>query len=159
MKNLIIHGNLDFDMSRIEKALSQFATGCNCCQSITTAFDPDYNLDSQKALKIGAAFGGGMSRLGNTCGAVSGALMIIGMAFRNDDPEDSDNKEQVYVISQRFLNQFMEIHGTVMCRDLIGINLNDEQDLEKAREAGIFEEKCPNFVKTAAQLLEDILEQ
>lgn len=100
-----------------------------------------------------------MSRLGNTCGAVSGALMIIGMAFRNDDPEDSDNKEQVYVISQRFLNQFMEIHGTVMCRDLIGINLNDEQDLEKAREAGIFEEKCPNFVKTAAQLLEDILEQ
>jgi C_GCAxxG_C_C family probable redox protein len=159
VKNLIIHGNLDFDMSRIEKALAQFATGCNCCQSITTAFGPDYNLGSQKALKIGAAFGGGISRRGDTCGAVSGALMIIGLVFRNDNPEDSDNKERVYEIGQKFLDQFMEIHGTVMCRDLIGIDLNDELDLEKASEAGIFENKCPNFVKTAAQLLEDILEQ
>ena len=145
-------------MSRIEKALSQFATGCNCCQSITTAYGPDYSLDVQKALKIGAAFGGGMSRLGNTCGAVSGALMIIGMAFRNKDPEDTENKEFVYETGRRFLEQFMEIHGTVMCRDLIGIDMNDEQDLQRARETGIFEEKCPNFVKTAAELLENILE-
>lgn len=146
-------------MSRVEKALNQFATGCNCCQSITTAFGPDYDLDSQNALKIGAAFGGGMSRLGNTCGAVSGALMIIGMAFRNTDPEDAENKEHVYEIGQRFLNKFMELHNTVMCRELIGIDMNDEQDLQRARETGIFEEKCPNFVKTAAQLLENILEQ
>ena len=146
-------------MSRIEKALSQFATGCNCSQSITTAYGPDYSLDVQKALKIGAAFGGGMSRLGNTCGAVSGALMIIGMAFRNTDPEDAENKEHVYEIGGRFLNKFMELHNTVMCRELIGINLNDEQDLQRARETGIFEQKCSNFVKTAAQLLEDILEQ
>ena len=146
-------------MSRIEKALSQFATGCNCCLSITTAFGPDYNLDSQKALKIGAAFGGGMTRLGNTCGAVSGALMVIGLVFRNDNPEDTENKEHVYEIGRRFLDQFMEIHRTVMCRDLIGIDLNDEHDLQRARETGIFVEKCPDFVKTAAQLLENILEQ
>lgn len=146
-------------MSRVEKALEQFATGCNCCQSITTAFGPDYNLDSQKALKIGAAFGGGMARLGNTCGAVSGALMIIGMAFRNTDLEDAENKEQVYEIGRRFLNKFVELHNTVMCRELIGIDMNDEQDLQRARETGIFEDKCPNFVKTAAQLLENILEQ
>jgi C_GCAxxG_C_C family probable redox protein len=146
-------------MSRVEKALKQFATGCNCCQSITTAFGPDYNLDSQKALKIGAAFGGGMSRLGNTCGAVSGALMIIGMAFRNTYPEDAENKEHVYEIGRGFLNKFMELHKTVMCRELIGIDMNNEHDLQRARETGIFEEKCPNFVKTAAQLLENILEQ
>ena len=145
-------------MSRIKKALSQFATGCNCCQSITTAYGPDYDLDVQKALKVGAAFGGGMSRLGNTCGAVSGVLMIIGMAFRNSDPEDIENKELVYEIGRRFLDQFTGIHRTVMCRDLIGIDMNDEQDMQRARETGIFEEKCPNFVKTAAELLENILE-
>ena len=146
-------------MSRVKKALFQFGTGCNCCQAITTTFGPDLNLDDQKALKIGAAFGGGMSRLGNTCGAVSGALMIIGLAFRNDDPEDMENKELVYKIGQNFLTQFMKIHGTVMCRALVGINLNDEKEMLEAREAGIFEKKCPNFVKTSAELLENILEQ
>lgn len=146
-------------MSRVKKALNQFGTGCNCCQAITTAFGPNLNLDDQKALKVGAAFGGGMSRLGNTCGAVSGALMIIGLAFRNEDPEDMENKESVYEIGQKFLTQFIEIHGTVLCRELVGINMNDEKELQAAREAGTFENKCPNFVRTSAELLEKILEQ
>lgn len=146
-------------MSRVKKALSQFGTGCNCCQAITTTFGPSFNLDEQKALKIGAAFGGGMCRLGNTCGAVSGALMVIGLAFRNEDPEDTENKESVYAIGRNFLTQFIKIHGSVMCRVLTGINMNDERELLAAREAGIFENKCPNFVKTSAELLENILEQ
>ena len=144
-------------MSKIEKALIQFGTGCNCCQSITTTFGLDLGLDDKKALKIGSAFGGGMSGLGNTCGAVTGALMIIGLAFRNIDPEDLENKDKVYEIARDFLNKFTKSHGSVICKILTGVDMLNEKEFEKAKEDGIFEEKCPNFVKTAAILLDEIL--
>ena len=146
-------------MSRVKKALLQFGTGCNCCQSIVRAFSPDFGLDSQKALKLGGAFGGGMSGLGNTCGAVTGALMIIGLVYRNTDPEDAENKEFTYGIGEKFLKEFSKTHGTVMCRDLTGVNMLNPEEYEKAKEEGVFEEKCPKFVQTSAELLEKLLEE
>jgi len=158
-RKLKINPMLDKIMSNIEKALLQFGTGCNCCQAITTTFGPDLGLNAQNSLKIGGAFGGGMSGLGNTCGAVSGALMIISLALRNDNPEDVENKDFVYEKGRKFLYKFTQSHGTVMCRDLTGVDMTKDDELEKAKENGVFEEKCPNFVKTAAKLLDEILEK
>jgi C_GCAxxG_C_C family probable redox protein len=146
-------------MSRVNKALLQFGTGCNCCQSIVRAFSPDFGLDADMSLKLGGAFGGGMSGFGNTCGAVTGALMVIGLAYRNLDPEDADNKEYTYEIGEKFLNEFSKIHGSVMCRDLTGVNMLNTEELEKAKEKGVFEEKCPNYVQTSAELLEKLLKE
>ena len=144
-------------MENIDKALEYFSNDHSCSQSIFCAFAPQIGLDYDRAFKIASAFGGGMGRQGNTCGAVSGALMVIGLKFRNTVPSDEDNRNLTYEKAQKFLNKFIELNSSQMCKDLVGFDISSEEALEEAREKGIFEKKCPNFVKTSAEILNSLL--
>jgi C_GCAxxG_C_C family probable redox protein len=137
-----------------DKALQLFDQGFNCAQSVFAAFAPRFGLDEPSALKIAAAFGGGMSRCGSECGVVSGALMVLGLSM---NCVDKDAREQLYAVSKRFVERFKSEHGSIPCAELLGCDISTQEGLKKAREENIFRTVCPEYVKQATQILQEIL--
>jgi C_GCAxxG_C_C family probable redox protein len=144
-------------MNNIEQAIEYFNTGHNCSQSIFCSFSPLFGLDYGMAFKIASAFGGGMGRVGNTCGAVTGALMTIGLYNRNSNPEDKENKEKTYELARLFIGKFKEMHSSVICRELIGCDISTPEGQEEASKKNVFERVCFNLVKSSALILTDII--
>ncbi|MHA2282126.1 MAG: C-GCAxxG-C-C family protein, partial [Promethearchaeota archaeon] len=102
-------------MSRIEKAISYFADGFSCSQSILSAFGTDFGLNTELALKIATGFGGGMGRLGGTCGAVTGAIMVIGLKYGRYKIEDMESKEKTYKLVREYMDNFIKVNGSTVC--------------------------------------------
>lgn len=146
-------------MKSSEMAAALFQEGFSCSQSVFTAFAVQYGLDRETALKIGGAFGGGMGRMGDTCGAVTGALMALGLKHAPVRPEDKDIKEQTYALARELAAQFkVRNDGYVMCRDLLGCPIDTPERLQAARDRKLFETLCPKFVRDAAEIAEQLVE-
>jgi C_GCAxxG_C_C family probable redox protein len=139
----------------VDLAVARFEGKLSCSQSVFSAFAGRLGLDEQTAIKIASPFGGGVARQGQVCGAVTGALMALGLARGSSTPE---GKETIYKISQEFLRLFQEKQGTILCRDLIGYDISDAADYEKARRAGVFTSICPVIVRQAAEITAQLLE-
>jgi C_GCAxxG_C_C family probable redox protein len=146
-------------MNNIDKAIEFFNTGHNCSQSIFCAYSSLFGLDYGTAFKIASAFGGGMGRVGNTCGAVTGALMTIGLFSRNTNSEDKENKEKIYELARLFISRFKELNGTVFCRELIGCDISTPEGLEEAFKNNVIENICFNLVKNSALILDEIIKK
>ena len=142
-----------------EIARSLFDNEFNCAQSVFAAFAETTNLDPHLATKIAAPFGAGIGRMGNTCGAVSGALMAIGLYFGNDDAQDKDAKEKAYLLARTFYERFTQKNQTTLCRELIGYDVSQPEELAQAREAGVFSTRCPALVESAVNILMELLEE
>lgn len=140
----------------IQIAQDRFAQGFNCSQAVFSAYATQLEIDDETALKLAAPFGGGVARQGEVCGAVTGALMALGLGRGNATLE---NKEDNYSIANDFIARFQRKHGTILCRELIGYDLSKPDELLKAREGQVFVSACPGFVKDAAELVEEILGQ
>lgn len=138
-------------MTKTEKALSLFSEGYSCAQAVLMAFSAPLGLDEAMAAKVSCAFGGGISHRGLTCGAVTGALMVIGLRH-GGSPE---NKAPTYVVANDFISRFSVIHGSANCTELIGYDLSDPDQLAEARARGVFAERCRRYVETAGKLLEE----
>ena len=106
----------------VESAQMQFSTGLSCSQAVFASLAPQLGLTEEQALKIASPFGGGLARRGMVCGAVSGALMAVGLKLGSTTPE---GKAESYRIANDFLKQFEERHPSLLCRDLIGYDLSD----------------------------------
>lgn len=132
------------------------AAGFNCSQAVFGALAPGSGLEQETALKIAAAFGGGIARTGETCGAVTGALLAIGLkdGFSAPDPAA---KERIYQLGRQFMARFNELHGSTRCRDLLGCDLSTPEGLAEARERGLFKNQCPLYVKDAVQIASEML--
>ncbi len=141
----------------VERAVAYFAEGFLCSQALLLAYAPRFGIEPRTAARIAAPFGAGMGRMGWTCGAVTGALMVIGLRYGHDAAEDVETKERMYEIERRFLSLFKERNGSFGCTELIGRDLSTEEGLESARAEGLFEKVCPKYVEDAAEILEDIL--
>lgn len=142
---------------RTERASEIFSNGYSCSQAIIAAFSRDFGLDEDTALRIAGGFGGGLGRLGDTCGALSGAIMVIGLAYRGTEAGRCEAKDITYAKVRDAVERFREANGATKCRDLLGMDiLSDEGDL-KAREAGLYRTVCPKLVESAAGILEDLL--
>jgi C_GCAxxG_C_C family probable redox protein len=135
-----------------------FNKGFACSQSVLAAFASQYGLDEEVALKIAAPFGGGMCRTGKVCGAVSGALMVIGLRFGQIKAEDKETKENVYALGRLFSDRFKSLHGSVMCTDLLGYDLSVLSEAERGKYKDLFKSRCINFVKDATRLVQGIIE-
>jgi C_GCAxxG_C_C family probable redox protein len=109
------------------------------------------------ALKIACGFGGGIGRMGRTCGAVTGAIMVIGLNHGQVNLADVESREKTYTLVKGFIDRFTALHGSIECRELIGYDLSNSSDLKSARESGVFQNKCPSFVYDSARILEDVL--
>jgi len=146
-------------MSNIEKAISLFNQGYNCSQSILATYGPQFGLDENSAFKIACGFGGGMAQQGNTCGAVSGAFMVLGLKHGNTVVEDSNVKLETYELVQKFTKHFIARHNTTKCNDLLGYDISSPEDLQIMTEKNLFSTLCPGFVKDAAEILEELLNE
>ena len=138
------------------KAKSRFKNGYACSQSVLSSLAPDLGLDEETALKIASAFGGGMVRHGEVCGAVTGALMTLGLKFGS---ANADEEETIRVASQEFMRRFEEEKGSLLCRELLGYRLIVPEELEQARQSGIFQNTCPFLVQRATELAKEIMER
>ena len=143
-------------MNRVETAVSQFGRGFNCSQAILSAFAASFGLDEQTALKIAAGFGGGMGRMAECCGAVTGALMVLGLKYGGTSP-DREAKEAAYARVREFAHRFKAHHGSLVCRDLLGCDISTVEGREIAGQKSLFTTICPTLVRYAAEILEEIL--
>jgi C_GCAxxG_C_C family probable redox protein len=143
-------------MNRIETAVARFAEGFNCSQAVFSAYADDFGLDEEAALRIAAGFGGGMGRMAETCGAVTGAMMVLGLRHGGNTP-DREVKERVYAKIREFADRFKARNGSLLCRDLLGCDISTPEGCEAASKRGLFTTKCPQCVQEAAEILEEML--
>ncbi len=141
-------------MSHPDDAEAIFGTGLNCCQAILSAFAEEYGLTVDDARRLGSGFGGGMGGMGLTCGAVTGAFMVIGLKHPRLDRASGAKSIQLV---QEFSRRFTAARGSIGCRELIGYDISTPQGNQAAREAGVFKSICPVAVKTAAEILDELL--
>ncbi|WXG39421.1 MAG: C-GCAxxG-C-C family protein [Candidatus Freyarchaeum deiterrae] len=145
-------------MNNVERAVSVFKEGFSCSQAILSTYGTQFfGLDREIALKISGAFGSGMSRMGETCGAVTGAFMVIGLKYGQTRVEDVESKEKAYRMVKEFVNKFKSRNGSIVCRELLGCDVSTPEGMKLAKEKKLFRTICPNFVKDAAEIIEQIL--
>jgi C_GCAxxG_C_C family probable redox protein len=137
-------------------AAARFGKKLNCAQAVFSAFAPTLGLDEETALKIASPFGGGVARRGEVCGAVTGALMALGLARGSSTPE---GKEETYRLGQEFLRRFEAGHKSILCRGLLEIDISTPEGHTRAQEAGVFQSVCPLVVREAAELLQAMLDE
>ena len=142
----------------VDIAITHYNNGYSCAQSVLAAFAARYGLTHDAVHGLAAPFGAGMSRRADTCGAVTGALMVLGLHYWDRHADPRENKEKIYQLSQQFMQEFKERNGTIVCRELLNIDISDPQALEQARQTHLFESLCPNFVRDAVELLEHWVE-
>ncbi len=142
--------------SKAEKAEEYYNNGFNCSQAVLASHAKELGVSEEMALKIGTQFGGG-ARKGEMCGAVSGALMVLGLKYGHYHFNAPEEKGRAYKIAEDFMNRFIEQNGTVVCRELLGYDLSKPEDLEKIKRLGLFQKKCPEIIKCASDILEEIL--
>ena len=121
-----------------------------------TAFASEFGLPDETALKLAAPFGGGMARTGRICGAVTGGLMALGLKFGYTSP---GGRDATYVLIQEFMSRFESLHGALDCRALLGFEILNPADRERAQQAGVFEEICPCLVRDSAKIIQELLEK
>ena len=144
---------------RSEKALELFKGGHFCSQAVLLAFSDDLGLDSQTALKITSGFGGGMGRMGEVCGAVTGAFMVLGYHDWQASTVSMDEKNKVSTRVRDFAKRFQQKHGSIVCRDLMGCDIGQAHGYQEAIDKGLFVSICRPAVEDAAKILEDMLNE
>lgn len=142
-------------MKKSEKAAELFSQGFNCAQSVFAVFAEKYGISQELALKIGCGFGGGM-RNAEICGAVSGAVMVISLRYGHSESSDNDSKSLCYVKTREFTEQFKAKNNSIICRDLLGIDIFKGDGMKIAGEKGLFQTVCVDMIKSAVELLEEL---
>jgi len=144
-------------MNRSDKSLEYFRNKFNCSQSVFTVFGTDYGLSENDCLKVSCAFGGGMGRQQITCGAVTGALMAIGLKYGKGIGDPEEKKQLTYEKTREFFMEFINHHGSTSCRELLeGHDMNDPDDHKKIIDQGLFEKLCEKYVADAVAIAERI---
>jgi C_GCAxxG_C_C family probable redox protein len=144
-------------MTDVDAALGLFAAGFSCSQSVLGAHAERYGLPRETALRLADAFGGGLGGLGRTCGAVTGALMVIGLARGRRVADDPAAKLATKAHVQEFVREFAARHGTLVCRDLIGCDIDTPEKIRLAHDRGVFDTVCVGLVRSAVELLGEVL--
>ena len=138
-------------MKKREEAKEKFSCGFNCSQAVLSVFGEELGLDKETALNMSAGFGGGITK-GQVCGAVSGAVMALGLKYGHSIEDKTKTNEMV----NKFLEEFEKKNGSIVCKELLGYDLTKKEDFDKIIEEKLFESKCPLFIENAVDLLEDI---
>ncbi len=141
------------NVSNVEKAVELFRGGCACSQAVLGTYGPRYGLSENQAMRIAAAFAGGM-RMAETCGVVTGALMVLGLAHCTDECRSIEGRRNAYRAALDFAEAFKARNGSLACRELLGCDISTPAGGEIAREKGLFETLCPRLVGDAARILE-----
>lgn len=145
-------------MKRKEKAMQSFLEGYNCAQCMILAFEDMLTIDLKTALKIASPFGGGMGRLREVCGSVSGMFMVLGYIKGYSEPNNYDEKKELYEHIQELAKRYEVANGSIICRELLG--LTERKDVatpEKRNEEYYKKRPCKEKIGSAAEILEQYL--
>lgn len=145
-------------MDRRQMAVDLFLQGYNCAQSLAGAFADVTGLDRDTMLRLASSFGGGMGRLREVCGGVTGSLMVLSMVYGYSTPETGEAKAQLYARVQALAKAFEAEHGTILCRELLG-RTREEPTPEARTPAYYASRPCARFIGDAAELLERYLNE
>lgn len=148
-------------MSKGDIAKQNFMNGYNCSQAVLLAFCEDFGLEKETALKISEPFGGGMGRMREVCGTVTGMFMVLGLAMGNSDAKDGSTKKNVYKSVQELAEKFKQDNGSIICRELLGLQkANKESHVPSERTTEYYKKRpCPELCKYAADILEEYLKE
>jgi C_GCAxxG_C_C family probable redox protein len=144
-------------MDKVSHALSTFDNGFNCSQSVLAAFCNEFGLHDESAFRIACGFGGGMGRMAKTCGAVTGAFMVIGLKYGQTQGDDKAAKEKTYALVKEFTGLFAKEHGSIECHELLACDINTPEGFKVANEKNLFKTICPKCVESAVKILEKIV--
>lgn len=141
-----------------EKAQGLFKQGYNCAQAVFLAYADDFGMDEKTAAMISSTFGGGMGRMREVCGAVSGMLMVLGLKEGYSDAKDMQGKAELYATVQKLAARFREMNGSIICRELLdGIESSSESTPSERTQQYYKKRPCELLVGDAAQILEEYL--
>lgn len=140
-----------------QQATQTFAQGFNCAQSVLYTYGKQYFTEPTAALKLASAFGAGITYRGETCGAVTGALMALGLEFGYSEMDMEPTKQRCLSISKEFTALFEQRHGSIQCKQLLKADLSTPEGLQSAREQGLFGTICPALIESACKILDELL--
>ncbi len=143
-------------MERSEQAKDLFLSGYNCSQSVLLSFADDLKFSRELAQKMAVGFGGGMGKQQETCGALTGAMMVLGILKGEQVNNNDELKAEVYGSVKQLTREFKAIYDTTSCRELTGVDLNSAEGAAKFKEEHIMENICANCVKNVVEIVEDI---
>ena len=145
-------------MERGKKAEELFLSGCNCAQSVLCAFEDVTGMSHSDSMKISSSFGGGMGRLREVCGAVSGMTMVAGFLSPCPTADDPAAKKANYALVQRFAEAFREQNGAIVCRTLLGLDHAKDEPTPSPRTAEYYKKRpCAELVSDAARIVAQYL--
>jgi C_GCAxxG_C_C family probable redox protein len=142
----------------VEQAVAFYQQGHTCAQSILASFAARYDLPQNLAFRLGEPFGAGTSCTGAMCGSVTGAILVLGLHYGSTLSSDVAARSCTYERVHELIQRFQEIHGSIQCTDLLGYDLSDPEQFQTVCEKGLFTQRCPIFVRDAAQILTELLE-
>jgi len=144
-------------MSRAEDAVSCFNEGFMCSQAILSAYAGQFGIDRENALRVSAAFGGGMGRMGEICGAVTGAFMVIGLKYGRIMVKDTKSHEKTNRLVREFVDKFKSLNGSIVCRELLGCDLSTPDGQKTFVDKKLRDTLCTRLVRDAAEIVEQLL--
>lgn len=152
---------IDFENSIYgRKAMKLFKEGYNCSQAVFLAFSDKYDIDEVAAVRLASSFGGGMGRLREVCGAVSGMFMVAGLLYGYDDPKAKEEKAEHYERIQQLAAGFTDINGSIVCRELLGLSQKKDDPTPSERTNEYYKKRpCEQLVGIAAAIMEQYINE
>ncbi|MBE5861078.1 MAG: C_GCAxxG_C_C family protein [Butyrivibrio sp.] len=140
--------------------MANFMNGYNCSQSVVLAFKDLIPIDEAVLSRMASSFGGGMGRLREVCGSVSGMFMVAGILYGYDGPETGQVKADHYARIQELARRFEEKHGTIICREMLGLSVRHDVPVPDARTAEYYKKRpCPEIIGDAAEILDEFIKE
>ncbi len=154
-------GKADFPITQNARdAEAMFKKGFNCAQAVLTCCGRRFGLPEETGKRMGSAFVGGMGMMGLTCGTVTGAFMAIGLKHAQTEAADNAPAGRANRLVREFARRFKQLHGSICCNELLGLDISTPEGLQKAVSEGYFaQSRCPIYVRDAAALLEHLLDK
>lgn len=147
-------------MKKKDNAVKYFRNHFNCAQSVFTVFGTAEGLTEDQCLKVSCGFGGGMGRKQLTCGAVTGAIMAIGMKYGKAMGDPEEKKSETYARTRELISEFKKLHKTIECRELLkGLDMNDPDDYKRIQELRFFERLCEKYVADAVNITDKVMKE
>lgn len=144
-------------MTKKERSKRLFEEGFCCSQAVFSTYAEHWGLDPEVFLKISDAFGAGIGGMAATCGAVTGAIMTIGLKYGRTCPDDDDAKQKTRALVKEFVKQFTQRNGHIECKHLLGIDISIPEGMDLAEEKGLFDTQCPKLIEDAVDILEGLI--
>lgn len=145
---------------RADRAYNYFMEGFTCAQSLFASFADIFGFDEETALRLSAGLGGGVGRMREVCGVVTSASLILGMMYGATEGSDKESKAFTYEKVREFADKFKAIEGTILCRELLGLEKAEESHIPQERTPQYYASRpCPRITREAAEILEEMVEE